>query len=256
MINLHRKLQKIDINQLLTHEKLEQQRLVSTYKNIKEEKVIHHPILVVKVLDHSYMIIDGVHRYYSLRKLGYKNIPCQIVGSDEYKIDSWSHLIEKGVWFDNLCQQSVFKFDHENKAIKSKFIKLTCGDSFATRVAFLEGKDVVDECNLMHEISKTYQEQSFFRVGEKKESYMREGFALVSYPKFTMNEIIEYSKNNLLLPAGVTRFLVQGRLLNLNIPLQVLNEEECEWEKLIERREGKLRFYSEPVFVCDTGSKF
>jgi hypothetical protein len=56
------------------------------------------------------------------------------------------------------------------------------------------------------------------------------------------------------MPPGVTRFVVQGRYLNLRIPLELLRspaDTEAQWEALVAHRLGALRFYAEGVYLCE-----
>lgn len=56
------------------------------------------------------------------------------------------------------------------------------------------------------------------------------------------------------MPAGVTRFIIDNRLLNLGIPLSLLLDKEFNdklWDKLIHQWNKSLRLYTTPVYVCE-----
>lgn len=55
------------------------------------------------------------------------------------------------------------------------------------------------------------------------------------------------------LPAGVTRFQINGRLLNLKIPLHLLHRDSdvSEWERLRHVWRRSLRLYTEQVYLCE-----
>lgn len=56
------------------------------------------------------------------------------------------------------------------------------------------------------------------------------------------------------MPAGVTRYMVNGGLLNLQIPLKLLLESQFvqeEWDQYREQWADSLRLYSEPVYLCE-----
>ncbi len=83
--------------------------------------------------------------------------------------------------------------------------------------------------------------------------------ALVEYPQFTVEQVLAAARSGRLLPAGVTRFVVPGRILRIDIPLAVLEddrtlEEKNRWlhDLLAEKeRTGRIRYYREPVYLLD-----
>jgi hypothetical protein len=60
-------------------------------------------------------------------------------------------------------------------------------------------------------------------------------------------------------PAGITRFLVPGRILRINVALERLKsgsslQEKNRWlhEMLLKRQgAGAIRYYGEPVYILD-----
>ena len=81
----------------------------------------------------------------------------------------------------------------------------------------------------------------------------------VEYPEFTVEQVLLAARSGTLLPAGVTRFIVPGRVLHLDVPLELVLsdrplEEKNRWlhDHLTEKeRAGKVRFYREPVYILD-----
>ena len=83
--------------------------------------------------------------------------------------------------------------------------------------------------------------------------------SLVVFPTWSTDSIIESAVTQDLLPAGITRHIIEGRALNVNISLDILQvewslEAKAAWldkwlQTKIERR--KVRVYLEPVVVFD-----
>jgi len=82
---------------------------------------------------------------------------------------------------------------------------------------------------------------------------------LFVYPQFSSDVVLHLASIGQRLPAGLTRFVIPGRILRLNAPLSILRsdwslEEKRDWldgvveEKMAERR---LRYYEEPVVLLD-----
>ena len=84
--------------------------------------------------------------------------------------------------------------------------------------------------------------------------------ALLVYPRFHPDEILEIATSGARLPAGITRHVIPGRALRLNIPLEVLAdtgrsvEEKNRWlaSWVAERVAQKnVRFYEESTVLFD-----
>jgi hypothetical protein len=84
--------------------------------------------------------------------------------------------------------------------------------------------------------------------------------ALVIYPVFSPDQVMQATQSgNKHFPAGITRFLVPGRILRLNIALETLMSERSLQEKnrwlheMLLRRQGAgaIRYYGEPVYILD-----
>ncbi len=65
-----------DINKLKPHENIIEKNLLKLYKSIKKLNLIKNPIIVEK---DNFVILDGHHRYYALKKLGCKKAPVYLV---------------------------------------------------------------------------------------------------------------------------------------------------------------------------------
>jgi L-serine kinase (ATP) / ParB family transcriptional regulator, heme-responsive regulator len=82
---------------------------------------------------------------------------------------------------------------------------------------------------------------------------------LIVFPHFTPEMILDVAEQGRTMPAGVTRFVIPGRILRLNAPLDKLASDEPlalkrSWldtlvmEKLAYRQ---VRYYEEPVVLLD-----
>jgi hypothetical protein len=82
---------------------------------------------------------------------------------------------------------------------------------------------------------------------------------LVLFPPFEKSEVVQLVTDNLKLPTGLTRHSIPGRVLRVNIQLDVLRsdlslEDKNEWlEAFIRMRiqERHVRYYPESVFIFD-----
>ncbi len=82
---------------------------------------------------------------------------------------------------------------------------------------------------------------------------------IVAFPLFTPEDVTHFAQNDLKLPMGVTRHLISGRTLGLNVALDVLAsdqtlEEKNSWLEDMVRdriRRDNVRVYQEPTIVFD-----
>jgi hypothetical protein len=84
--------------------------------------------------------------------------------------------------------------------------------------------------------------------------------ALVLFPVYSVSQVIQATvSGERKFPAGITRFLVPGRVMRLNADLSRLKAEGTLIEKnrwlhelLVEKQiEGRIRYYGEPVYLLD-----
>jgi hypothetical protein len=82
---------------------------------------------------------------------------------------------------------------------------------------------------------------------------------VVVFPRLTTDVVFDAARNGYRMPAGITRFVVAGRVLALNAPLGPLRadrtlDEHNQWlaDLVATRRsQGRVRHYPEAVFVLD-----
>jgi len=81
---------------------------------------------------------------------------------------------------------------------------------------------------------------------------------VISYRRFTPAELVEVVLAGEVLPAGITRFVVQERVLNVRYPLGLLEKGEtaarnAELREFVRRswQAGRVRYYAEPVILFE-----
>ncbi len=120
------------------------------------------------------------------------------------------------------------------------------------------------QVSLLNDIVDLYQDQAeVYRVTRDEIGHLLIEYpdltAVVVFPRYRRREIIRAALNGAQLPAGVTRHIVSGRALGLNVDLAMLDadipvEQKNRWlDNLIGRKmkQKRVRFYPEPVFRFD-----
>jgi hypothetical protein len=84
--------------------------------------------------------------------------------------------------------------------------------------------------------------------------------ALIRFPSYVPEEIMRLADDGYKLPTGITRHIIHGRALRVNLPLSLLMDKKRtteeknawlrEWSKQkLSRR--KIRYYQESTFLFD-----
>lgn len=256
MLQIEKCLQLISADQIILHEQDEPNRLEKVMLSIQQEQILRNPILVIKSnFGDKYLVIDGVHRYGSLVKMGYSQIPCQIVEETQFELHSWSHLIRKGPWLQELNHESIVL--NKSERIAERYVAKIISHDQENTYIYLKphNKDdlrlLAEMCNYI--VDSYLNQQQIIRIVQGNTKVIDEDFIMIDFPKFSLHDISWLCTNGYLLPTGITRFLIRGRILNLQIPLSVLDSHQShlDWNKLLDKWNSSLRYYSEPVYLYE-----
>jgi hypothetical protein len=82
---------------------------------------------------------------------------------------------------------------------------------------------------------------------------------LCLFPVLTKEELLQLAMDRVLIPTGITRHLIPGRALGINLPLGFLSDlpdfpsQKRHFDEHLKRleMEGRIRFYEESVFIMN-----
>ncbi|MDR6225692.1 ParB N-terminal domain-containing protein [Desmospora profundinema] len=239
---------------VINHEEHEPSRLQKISEVIQKENVLRHPILVTPISKDKYMTLDGTHRLESLKQLGCKYIPIQVVTQGDLKVDTWDHVVKNGKWLDDLvseCSTNPVELDEESPIC---IFKTDDGESIP--VYYKTGEEsMIGRLNFWRTIVENYSvDHAIERLPAHALSKPAQGKVLVRHYRLSLDEIVGILSMKETVPSGITRFVVSGRLLNICIPLDLLFSEVFpfhEWNKFKVECDKKLRFYSESIYLCE-----
>ncbi len=240
---------------------------------LQEDKVLRNPPIVAEA-DGKYIVLDGATRTGALRSLGMRHSLVQIVdyAAREIILDSWHHLIQRtspSEFFDRLAAVegiTVMRCDlrqaEHDLALQRClcYIILKSGAAYEVRGA----ENLETSVAQLNEIVRIYRGKTevYRAVTTALDILLRQYPDLtmvIVFPRFTPVQVTQLALDGAKLPMGITRHLIGGRAIGINIPLARLASGESLEEKnawlqkwLMERiHERKVRFYQEPVFVFD-----
>jgi len=221
----------VEIEQLKPHEEVIESVAAKLADDIRQEGVVRDP-LIVDQQDH--IILDGMHRFESLRRLGCHYAPCCL-------LDYSSPHITVGCWF------RVFNVEKSSSVAQEILSKNKVGYAFTkgslktlspepgtiiltedgTRFSLTHPVDTFEHSRIAADIEK-----EMVTMGLNVE-YLSESLAvqrlkseLVNYvivlPAFTKDMIRKYGSQGLLLPHKVTRHVIPSRPMEICVPLSLL----------------------------------
>lgn len=258
---------------VIVHEQVDPKRVERLGQRMRADGVLKNPAVVVEAGD-QYVVLDGVTRVAALRGLGIRDLLVQIVDyhAPNIQLYAWSHVIV-GMSKDGLLEGIE---DLEGIEVKAMDLELARSAlSLRSILCYLVlrdgtvlgakgGMNLEVQAALLNDIVGVYRGKAeVYRVTTDEIQHLLEEYsdltAAVVFPSYSRGEIMRMSINRAKLPMGVTRHIISGRALGLNVDLVMLEsdiplEQKNIWlESLIRRKikDSRVRFYQEPVFRFD-----
>jgi phosphoglycerate dehydrogenase-like enzyme len=266
-------LEVVPVEQVSPHEQIDDKRVHRLMERLKEEaRLINPPI--VTYWDNHYIILDGATRYSALRRLGYPHVIVQVVDAhrDDFELHTWYHVISDERPAEELLARLESLPDLSLEAVPleqahnalgepGSLCYLTDRESHALLARAAGGADRLDVMNkLVNEYSAWGTvERTLLTDVERLRGQFPAMKLVAIFPQFDPADVFETASHGRLLPAGLTRFVIPGRILRLNADLERLRADEAltakrAWfndflaQKLARSR---LRYYQEPVILLD-----
>ena len=268
----------VPLNAVLLHEEIERNRVARLVEHLQQDRVLKNPPIVTEVRAPSewtrYIVLDGASGTSALRTIHCRDVVVQIVDyhSRDLKLESWNHLLlditpdELRREIDELDCVGLVEMDAESArgALERRevigYLLFSDGRVMGLRCP----SDQVSQANALNAVVEAYERKAvMYRVSttdleQLAAEHHRIGAVMV-FPKYRPEEIIRLALNGAKVPMGITRHIIPGRALRLNLPLEILESEKPLEEKnawLDEWLKAKIsdrhvRFYQEAVFLFD-----
>jgi L-serine kinase (ATP) / ParB family transcriptional regulator, heme-responsive regulator len=277
MINYTIKFFNLDllkISDIRLHETTESNRLRNLFERIAGSRHLMNPVIVGRD-GKNLVLIDGANRLSTLEEIGCKLIIAQIIDYNKAKIrlKNWNHLVygitlndliaiaEKTGLKKNLCSRMEAKtiYNSGKKFIAASDIKN--GKSLIIALS----KDFTKRIKELHFFTKFYFGVYNFDRSEQEipfkdlKNFSRKNGVLIEFPVFTKKEIVKISKSKEKLPAGISRHILDNRVLHVRYDINKLRdgrnieEKKRDLERYLLSKidSNKVRQYRESVIVFD-----
>ncbi|TRZ51457.1 hypothetical protein D4R99_04365 [bacterium] len=262
------------ISDIKLHENTEFNRLRNIYDRIAGSRFLMNPVIVGRI-NNGLILIDGANRLSSLREIGCKLVIAQVIDYTQKKIKlrNWDHLI-----YD--INLDCFKFffaemklgfagvrHSEGEAImKNKLNSLMISDIENNRSVLVSLPAGFNKMlYVLNSFTKFYfgkyefdRSEEEITLGDLKKYSRRKG-VLVEFPRFSKEQIVKIACGKNKLPAGISRHILDNRVLHVRYEINKLKEDSGIEQKNNDLRKyllnkidnNKVRQYSESVIVFD-----
>lgn len=264
----------VPLEQIRFHEAPETDRAARLVERLAEDRHILNPPIVAPLQQaEGYLLIDGANRISAMRLLGYTCVPVQIINYDDpaLRLGSWHHAVMRLLWREWVEQLRALDLAIEATSVAEAEGALASREACAALLAADEkaviipaSKNLRADVHAITRLIDTYKKSfPFERVDQTNflelKSFYPDLAALVLFAPFEKNEVMQLVTDHLKLPTGLTRHSIPGRVLRMNIQLDVLRSDlsladKNEWLEAFVRmrqQERHIRFYPEPVFIFD-----
>lgn len=267
----------VSLEHVLLHEEIEYKRVDKLVERLRTDRVLKNPPMVAKAENDDgprYIVLDGASRTSALRKLEIPDILVQIVDyhSPQVKLESWHHLLldisvaDLRRELDSVSCIVMVEMDEAQaeRELDARtilgYLKFSDG-----RLAGLRcGSDLAEQAHALNEVVRSYESRAeLYRVSstdlEQLVADPKRLAAVMVFPKYKPDEIIQLALGGARVPMGITRHIIPGRALRVNLPLEVLtskqslNEKNAWFDAWVREKmkQRNVRYYQEPVFLFD-----
>ena len=266
----------VAVDLLVPHEKEDQRRTESLAARLRESGILRNPPIVTPSgSDQRFVVLDGANRVSTVRAAGFPHVVVQVVRYEDpgVRLSTWHHAL------GNVAAEELERALPSIPGLESHREDLSHARALLARresIAFVEradggviclhgGPDLHARNALLNAVVDLYRgKHPYHRVTrdsiEEARARHPDAAALVVFPQFHPEEILEVALGGARLPAGITRHVIAWRALRINMPLDVMADpsrklpEKQRWlsEWLAERVEqSAVRFYEESTVLFD-----
>ncbi|MFA5405092.1 MAG: hypothetical protein WC358_09175 [Ignavibacteria bacterium] len=267
-------LELLRIKDIKLHETTEFNRLRNVFGRITGSKYLMNPVIVGRY-NKDLILIDGANRLSTLKEIGCKLAIAQVIDykNNKIKLKRWHHLvydldIMNIISFCNKLnlKYSFAGYQEGSKILKEKFNCILASDINSSKTILISlpnnFRNLIEALNnftrLYFSNFKFDRSEEEITIGDLRKYTRRKG-TLIEFPHFTKKQIVVLANNHDRLPAGITRHILDNRVLHIRYEITKLmddtqleiRKEELKKYLLSKIDNNKVRQYRESVIVFD-----
>ncbi|MGF1504097.1 MAG: hypothetical protein GYB64_04815 [Chloroflexi bacterium] len=255
----------VPVAAITPHEAGDSQRAKPLSEALVHDGFIRNPIIITPHED-GYILLDGTNRHGALQHLSIPHAFAQVVDYDSphVSLSTWTHVIA------DVPAAEVYD---TVAAIPNLFMRTAPSNPDVAVLTLRDGRTLY-----LRSASGTYTARiealrtlvetligvgRLNRSGSNAEQDINDAFpdwtAVVRYMHFTPDDVRRIITLNVFAPAGVTRHIVQGRALRVNVPMDLLRADMplAEKNKQLHNEihtkfaQRQVRLYTEATYVYE-----
>jgi hypothetical protein len=251
------------------HEDADPARVERLANRLRADGSLRNPPAAAPLPDGGFVVLDGANRTSALARLGLRVLPLQVVDYHDpgVHLDVWRHLIVEPLDIPGLLRaQDLRPVELSASEARSALDGRTIAAYLLTGARAWGVPLSPDRrlATILRQVVETYKGRArIYRVPTSDLEALTDAYgtvaAVVVFPHLTKRDIMEIAASPAKLPTGVTRHLIPGRALRVNVPLEALSRDEDLGAKnrwlaaLVRRRllDHSIRHYPEGAFLFD-----
>jgi hypothetical protein len=266
-------LQLVALERCVLHESVDPTRVTRLMNTLAQDDLLRNPPIVARYArSDRLMVLDGATRTTALQELGFQALPVQIVNYVDSRIElhTWAHLLHSVNAhsllralraIDGLTIYSVDALTAE-RSIRERTLLCALISSDGDAWAIEGGGSLAEEAFLLETVFRSYAQRATVQRLPHDErltpASLPAGTIGVIFRHYTKLDLLELTNAGGILPAGITRHVIPGRVLRLNVPLAALRSDSFAAQQswfaawVAERiASGHARLYNEPTWLFD-----
>ena len=266
-------LKLVPTKQVLPHEQIDDKRVARLMNRLEEDGRLVNPP-VTTYWNGRYIVLDGATRSTAFKRLGYKYLIVQVAQPDRegFELHTWYHAIASQQPFAALHTHlqtiaGLILTPLPSDEIQSAFREKNALCYFLDRdgkATLAQAADGADRLAVMNELVSRYTawghvERTLLTDLSRLLGQFSNMTAVAIFPQFKPETVFNVASRGDLLPAGLTRFVIPGRILRLNADLTRLKKQEplpvkrAWFNRFLEEKlaRSRMRYYQEPVILLD-----
>jgi hypothetical protein len=263
-------LRVVPLDRIVPHEEADARRVDRLVGRLKaDEMLVNPPVVAAAGDDDDFVLLDGATRVAAFGALGLRHGIFQVADRARLRLETWCHVLldiapDRLLHVLDRVREARLELDSDDDAggdVDPTMCTLRLVDRRSYVVHPEGGRHPFTALNpfvsayLSAAVIARTTESSIDTVA----SDHPDAAGVVTFPHLTIDAVFAAARDGHRLPAGITRFLVPGRVLALNAPLdpllsdRPLAEHNAWLRDLIaaRRARGHIRHYPEAVFVLD-----
>lgn len=261
-------LRMISAADISLHEDSDPVRVERLVARLREDGVLRNPPVAAPLPGGGYVVLDGANRMSALAALEISTIPLQVVDYSDpsVRLEVWRHFVvgaadlPSRLTESGLALEPVGERDAEWALADGRLACYLVTDTGTVGIrsgAGPIGATLARVVEAYRGTARIYRVQGADR-GALVREYGTQG-TLVVFPAFTKQDIVAIARAPVKLPTGITRHVISGRALRLNLPISALLipgdvAAKNRWlADLIRERllNNRIRYYPEATFLFD-----